>query len=426
MSDKVQKVPEEEISSNSRKAFKYRSSKCLNCGHPLELTDRYCSYCSQLNTTKSLALKDFFNEFIGSVITYDSRLRYTLKDLLFRPGTITRNYVDGQRLKYANPFRFFLSVSIIYFILQGLLVTFTGNNQFFKDASTNEESSVGFGPSGDNFKLTTFTGDSSKLDAKKRNNLKRLDSILAKNKINISNKQLDSVLKEENMNIDDIDMDSLVNEVNTLPFVRSAKDSSYTLISEEALDTMGWFKRNFKRFDLYRNFYRITDISNPVVALDSMKHNNTGYNRWLYSKNESIERIENKPGEFAQYLLEKTPFFLFFFTPIYALFFWLIYSKKKYTYMEHMIFIFHIFSFVFLAAIICLIPDSIIADGQDNIVFSIVLLLVGPFYFYKALRNFYRQNRLLTIIKFIFLNWIFWIGATAAALLFFAITAAMY
>ena len=96
---------------------------------------------------------------------------------------------------------------------------------------------------------------------------------------------------------------------------------------------------------------------------------------------------------------------------------------KKYTYMEHMIFIFHIFSFVFLAGIICMIPDTIIGDG---VIFSIVLILIGPFYFYKALRNFYKQNRLITIIKFIFLNWIFWINAGVFALLFFAVTAAMY
>ena len=98
--------------------------KCLNCGHPLELTDKYCSNCSQLNSTKQLSINDFFQEFMSSIFTYDSRLRYTIKDLLLKPGTITRNYVNGQRLKYANPFRFFLSVSIIYFILQGFSSNF--------------------------------------------------------------------------------------------------------------------------------------------------------------------------------------------------------------------------------------------------------------------------------------------------------------
>ena len=424
MSEKLAGKSEGRVTSNSRKAFKYRSTECLNCGHPLELTDRFCSYCSQINTTKSLSLKDFFSEFIGSVITYDSRLRFTLKDLLFRPGVITRNYVAGQRLKYANPFRFFLSVSIIYFIIQGLLSSFTGNNQLMEESVTNDQESFGFGPSGNNFKLTTFLQDSSDLEPQQKKNLLLLDSVLTGNDINFSKAQLDSILAEEEIDLNNLD--SFIKSTNRSPFLRGSEDTSYTLISEKDLDTIGWVERNFKRFNLYRNFYKATDISNPVVALDSLRHINNGYNRWMYSKNEAIERIENEPGEFLQYLLEKTPFFLFFFTPVYALFFWLIYSKKKYTYMEHMIFIFHIFSFIFLAALICLIPDSIIANGNDNIVFSLVLMLIGPIYFYKALRNFYQENRLITIIKFIFLNWIFWIGATIAALLFFAVTAAMY
>ena len=259
---------------------------------------------------------------------------------------------------------------------------------------------------------------------KQKKNLLLLDSVLTGNDINFSKAQLDSILAEEEIDLNNLD--SFIKSTNRSPFLRGSEDTSYTLISEKDLDTIGWVERNFKRFNLYRNFYKATDISNPVVALDSLRHINNGYNRWMYSKNEAIERIENEPGEFLQYLLEKTPFFLFFFTPVYALFFWLIYSKKKYTYMEHMIFIFHIFSFIFLAALICLIPDSIIANGNDNIVFSLVLMLIGPIYFYKALRNFYQENRLITIIKFIFLNWIFWIGATIAALLFFAVTAAMY
>ncbi|MCW5520127.1 DUF3667 domain-containing protein [Aureitalea sp. L0-47] len=411
-----------------RKAMKYRAAECKNCGHPLELTDRYCSYCSQMNTTKSLALKDFFGEFIGSIITYDSRFRHTLKDLLFKPGVITRNYVNGQRLKYANPFRFYLSVSIIYFILQSLVSTFTGNSQLIDDTSLNNGPTNNLGAVIDSLEQNARILDSKTADSiiQNNDNLSRLDSILKTKNINVNTKELDSLFAEENINLNEIDVDSLVRETSLLNLIRGKKENTYEKISEATLDTMNWGKRNFQRFMLYRDFYKATEISNPAIALDSLKHRNNAYNRWAYSKNESIEKIEKNPGDFMEYLLEKTPFFLFFFTPVYALFFWLVYSAKKYTYMEHMIFIFHIFSFVFLAGIICMIPDSIISGGNDNIVFSIVLTLVGPFYFYKALRNFYQQNRLLTIIKFIFLNWIFWIGATIAAALFFSVTAAMY
>lgn len=416
------------VPTSGRKAMKYRAAECRNCGHPLELTDRYCSYCSQMNTTKSLALKDFFGEFLGSIITYDSRFRYTLKDLLFRPGVITRNYVNGQRLKYANPFRFYLSVSIIYFILQGLISTFTGNNQLIDNISSNNTPDIHLTTPDDESDEAVSEKDSLEKDSikAKKNNLSKLDSILDARKIRVNTKELDSILAENDVNLNEVDIDSLVRETSLLNLIRGKKEKSYTLIPESSLDTLSFAERNFKRFMLYRDFYRTTEISNPVVALDSMGHANTSFNRWAYGKNKSIERIENNPGEFFQYLIEKTPFFLFFFTPIYALFFWLIYSAKRYTYMEHMIFIFHIFSFVFLAGIICLIPDSFIRGGDDNVVFSAVLILLGPIYFYKALRNFYQQNRLITIIKFIFLNWIFWIGASVAALLFFAVTAAMY
>ena len=91
--------------------------------------------------------------------------------------------------------------------------------------------------------------------------------------------------------------------------------------------------------------------------------------------------------------------------------------------MEHMIFIFHVFSFVFLAGLICLIPDTLL--GAD-ILFGIVMSLVGPFYFYKALRNFYQENRFVTVIKFVLLNSFFVIGASIGALIFFSLTAALY
>lgn len=412
------------VPTNSRKAIKYRSTECLNCGHPLELTDKYCSYCAQMNTTKNLSLKDFFGEFIGSIITYDSRFRYTLQDLLFKPGTITRNYVDGKRLRYANPFRFFLSVSIIYFLVQGLIATFTGGNTLIQDKSTDDKEEVSFGPTGDNIKFFTTLDKDSLDNSEAIFDLQGLDSVLSDNNIDLNRRELDSLLVNAEQNFTQEDVDSLVTEFKKLPFIGSDDvEYSYKPIAEATLDTMSWPERNLKRFKLYYDFYKTTEIENPVLALDSLGHRNTGYNRWAYTKNNSIERIERNPTEFFNYLLQKTPFFLFFFTPIFALFFWLIYSAKKYTYMEHMILIFHIFSFVFLAGIICMIPDTLLGDSWF---FTFFLILIGPFYFYKALRNFYKQNRLLTIIKFIFLNWIFWIGASITALLFFAVTAALY
>ena len=415
-----------------RKALEYRAAECLNCGSPLELTDVYCSYCGQLNTKKSLALTDFIAEFVGSIITYDSRFRYTLRDLLFKPGVITRNYVGGQRLKYANPFRFFLSVSIIYFLLQGILTSITGTNTWFKDNSDQNNKEVNFGPN-DNVKFFTKEDlDTLDLDSAIRTQSPELDALL-KNKNIPGMSRVDSILKQQNTDLDSImksedlptftELDSLNRRYN--PFApNDVKRDSIDYLSEAQLDTLNWTKRSFERFFLYRDFYKLSDIKDPRLAIDSLRHNQTTYNRWVYSKNESIDKIVDDPRGFATYLMNKIPFFVFFFAPIFALFFWLLYIRRKYTYMEHLVFIFHIFSFVFVGMLIALLPDTLLFG--DGIIMGIFLLVIGPFYFYKALRNFYQQSRLKTILKFLLLNVFFWIGVNITALIFFAISAAVY
>ena len=377
------------VKDKSRKAAIYKGAKCLNCGHPLNLTDKFCSNCSQLNSTKQLSLKDFFDEFFSSIFTYDSRLRYTLKDLLFRPGTITRNYVDGQRLKYANPFRFFLSVSIIYFIIQGFSTNLGVNNDL----------------------------NSIKFNGESINTTTNLDSIL--NQI--------PKTEEEALKLDSLKngLDSIVrvNNINTSP-KKEKKDTKTKYLSEAELDSIRWDNRIVERLVLYRNFYKNTKIKNSETALDSLNHPKTGRNKWLYSKNNSIERVVENPWGFASYLMNKIPFFLFFFAPIFALFFLILYSMKKNNYMEHLVFIFHIFSFVFLISLIVFIPDLLL--GNNGILLGLALTFIGPFYFYKALRNFYKQSRLITFFKFVILNFIFFVGSTISALLFFSVSAAIY
>ncbi len=375
---------EKSVKKRGRKSAKYRGAECLNCRQPLELTDLYCSYCGQLNTTKQLSLKDFFGEFIGSVLTYDSRLRYTIKDLLFKPGRITYNYVKGQRLKYANPFRFFLSVSIIYFLVQSLISTVTGKSQ--------------------------FTVNNSK------------DTIEIDSLLNPSNVLLAPDTNYEIVN-PAITGDTLIINKDTIVNLSKEKTTVFEHISEKDLDKIAWTERTAKRIMLYRSFYTAHEIKSSKQALDSLNHRNNRFNRWLYEKNEAAERVIENPYGFLDYLMGKVPFFLFFFTPFFAFFFWLIYSKKKYTYIEHMVFIFHIFSFIFLALLLLIIPNYFVEEA----VFSVVLFaLIGPLYFYKALRNFYKQGRLVTILKCIFLNIVFAFSATAAALLFFSISAAIY
>lgn len=408
---------EKKVGKNSRKHYKYRSNTCLNCSQPLDLSDVYCPYCSQLNSTKQLSLKDFFGEFFNSIVSYDSRLRYTISDLLFKPGTITRRYVGGKRLRYANPFRFFLSVSIIYFLLSNLITSISPNASPFINVDENKTEQV----------REELQEATEKVTEDIENNAAKVLEELNENDSEL-NEQIKKNVNVGLLALQELKQDSLAKKTkDSLAEVakekKKEKEKPFVAMSEAALDTINWSNRIVERFVTYNKFYEQTEIKDVSVALDSMGHKNTSFNRWVYNKNKTIDKIKEEPYVFMNYVLGKVPFFIFFFTPVFALFFWLIYSNKKYSYVEHMIFIFHIFSFLFLAMLIALIPDALMGN---EILVSLLFMFIGPFYFYKALRNFYKQGRLITIVKFIFLNFVFLISVNIAALLFFAVTAAVY
>ncbi len=105
------------LQQKGRYGLRYRGTECHNCSHPLDISDPFCPNCPQANSNNKLTLKDFFDEFFASLISYDSRLLKTLSALLTKPGKITRDYIEGKRVSYTNPFRFLLSLSIVYFLM---------------------------------------------------------------------------------------------------------------------------------------------------------------------------------------------------------------------------------------------------------------------------------------------------------------------
>ena len=379
----------------------YRGVECLNCGHPLDLSDRFCSYCGQLNTTKRLSLLDFINEFILSVFTYDSKFRFTLKDLLFKPGTITENYVTGKRIKYANPFRFFLSASILYFLLLALISLFKSSNDIsFEDSKISVN--------GEEIIIPDVNQDS--IPEVDLSPLKEIEHF------NQSSKDL-TILEEE---INNVIKESVTNNKND----KTREEKNYTYKPEEQFTKSNILNEAVAKGIFFNEFYEATGIKNPSKALDSLHYKKSKTNLWLYSKNKDIDRVKENPIAFFNYLASKTPFFMFFFAPIFALFFWAIYSKKRANYMEHLIFIFHIFSWIFVILLIALPIDLLL--NTSNLIAFFLIFLIGPFYFYKALRNFYKQQRLITLIKFVFLNNIFLLGISIFAVFFFAATAILF
>ena len=91
---------------------------CLNCNHPLKDSDTFCPNCGQ----KKISRKDFsFHHLIGdSFLDYfhfDSRFFRSFLPLIFKPGYLTNEFLRGRRVRYFHPFKLFLVISVVYFLL---------------------------------------------------------------------------------------------------------------------------------------------------------------------------------------------------------------------------------------------------------------------------------------------------------------------
>ncbi len=88
---------------------------CRNCGAPVAV--RYCTACGQLGASFQRPVFGLVTSSITDMFALDGRLWRTLPGLIFRPGRITREYIDGRRARYVPPFRLFLLSSVLFYFI---------------------------------------------------------------------------------------------------------------------------------------------------------------------------------------------------------------------------------------------------------------------------------------------------------------------
>lgn len=91
---------------------------CLNCG--AALTGPYCHECGQ-RAHVHRTLEAFFHDFLHGVLHFEGKIWRTLPLLAWRPGVLTRRYIDGQRARFVSPIALFLfSVFVMFAVLSML------------------------------------------------------------------------------------------------------------------------------------------------------------------------------------------------------------------------------------------------------------------------------------------------------------------
>jgi len=89
------------------------------------LTGRYCAHCGQAADVHVPSTRELVHEALEGITHSDSRLWRTLYLLWFRPGALTQEFIAGRRAAYLPPFRLYLVISILFFLVASVSNTHT-------------------------------------------------------------------------------------------------------------------------------------------------------------------------------------------------------------------------------------------------------------------------------------------------------------
>lgn len=100
--------------SGKKSSRKTPDRPCLNCGDPT--VGMYCPTCGQRKVDVRISLRRMLREVMDDQLSLNSTLPRTLGTLLFRPGRLTSDYVQGRMMRYVPPFRLYLVSSLLFFV----------------------------------------------------------------------------------------------------------------------------------------------------------------------------------------------------------------------------------------------------------------------------------------------------------------------
>ena len=266
-------------------------------------------------------------------------------------------------------------------------------------------------------KYEEFTKDSIK---EVTTNVKK-DSITTKDKKEkLTPEKLDSIKQELNDKMDK----------SFIPIPKKAKEKLIEELDKELKDSTNLKKINDNsgkdinlefggdtRLDKFVSYVDKNPEAEIDVALDSLGYEKNFSNRFLYTRAKTVHSFTKSKETREQYfnqLLSYGSIALFIFLPIFTLFLKFYYIRRKFTYIDHLVFVFHVQTVFFMLFAFHFI--FLIFHLEPKLWIFIILFLI---YLYLAMKKFYQQGYIKTFFKFILLNISFgFIGIFGVAILF--------
>jgi hypothetical protein len=400
---------------------------CMNCGDPTP--GEYCPTCGQRKVDAQVSVRTMVMDVLEDQFILDRRLPRTLGALLFKPGFLTVEHVNGRIVRYIHPFRLYLVTSILFFLLLSFLSLRLVRQAMVDDsmgALTRVDTTDAVAIDSALAAVDATLADTASVDIEELPELERIRATLRRQRRDV---HLDSLAGELDR------VDSALATVRrgttdtTLPAgVRSALVETGAglevrrAVMTARIDSLRADSAGIgPRPDQPRRTLAEAlgwDGSPPqtdfgVAVVDSVV---AGQLRRLGTM-EPREAAETLLGTFFNYV----PTMMFILLPVFAAVLKLLYIRRRRYYAEHFVFLLHVHSFVFLLATVMLLLRRWVAGWLELALSAWILV-----YILLAMKRVYGQGWLKTFVKYWTLGWMyFWILsisipiAIVAALLLF-------
>jgi hypothetical protein len=342
---------------------------CLNCG--AHLRGQYCGHCGQRSGSRLISLWELVRDAFGDLFELDSRLWNTLVPLMIRPGLLTHDYLQGRRARYMPPFRMYLVLSVLFFLVA-----------FF---DPQEKLGLLFEPEptpAEDILEEDITTDSSSGEP-----LSEVDEI--KQEI------LEELAAEGILAADGEFPEEIVDDDGNVIVTLDGDSEDCSGIEQSDLDDMpGWISRR--------------------LTLERVKR--------------MCERVQLDDGQtLLDELFDNVPAALIILIPIMALVLKGLYPLSRRYYVEHLLFFVHFHAFFFLILTLQILFSRLMTLLSAPETFTALTLVASsfyiPVYLFVSMRRVYGQGRAVTFFKYIILTLAYTAGFTATMLGAFAIAA---
>ena len=378
---------------------------CANCGAAMH--GAYCYACGQPRKGSIRPLSGIVADFLDTVFNLDARTWRTLGPLYFRPGFLSNEYFAGRRVRYVTPLRLYFFLSIVAFLVISASANIDGVEVESAGAQRRAAADVREARAEGLVLGLRFVPEEAR------------DEIRAE----IARELAAEAAGGEKRAADDGAIASGPRPAPPTPArpadsVRAGTGGAAAGAQAERDD-----RPPSITFGSGKPWHR---TGNPLTFSWLSDDLNAALNDEIAVLVGKIDALEEDPRPFFKALFSIAPQALFFILPLFALLLKLVYAFRRRLYMEHMIVALHSHSFLCLSLLVIValawLEEKVSGVAFAQFVVGLSAAAAGlwiPVHLLVMQRRVYRQNWLVTLLKFVV------VGICYVVLLAFGLLAAM-